>query len=135
MSTDSDKKQYVYLWLGGLFVAALLTADLIAGKLFRLGNIDLAFGMLRFPLTFLLTDILNEFYGPRAARRITFVGLGAAVFSLIVINVAQALPTSPESLVTDAQFRTVFGWSIRGYIASLTAYVVGQLIDIAVFVF
>ena len=59
-----DRKQQLYLWLATLFVAALLTADLIGGKFFRVGSIDLSVGMLAFPLTFVLTDVLNEFYGP-----------------------------------------------------------------------
>lgn len=128
-----DRKQHLYLWLAGLFVAALLTADLIGGKVFRVGGIDLSVGMLAFPLTFVLTDVLNEFYGPQGARRVTFLGLGAAVFALAIINVAIALPTSPESPLGGDAFRTVFGWSGRLYVASLSAYVVGQLLDIAVF--
>ncbi len=128
-----DRKQYLYLWLCGLFVAALITSDLIGAKVFRLGHFDLSVGMLAFPLTFVLTDVVNEFYGAEGARRITFVGLGTAVFAFIVINVALALPTSPESLLTGDQFRGMFGWSGRLYAASLTAYVVGQFIDIAIF--
>ena len=128
-----DRKQHLYLWLAGLFVAALVTADLIGGKFFRVGSVDLSVGMLAFPLTFVLTDVLNEFYGPQGARRVTYVGLGAAVFAFVVINVALALPTSPESPLGDGQFRGVFGWSGRLYVASLTAYTVGQLLDIVVF--
>jgi len=128
-----DRKQQLYLWLGGLFVAALITADLIGGKVFRIGTVDLSVGMLAFPLTFVLTDVLNEFYGAQAARRITFLGLGSAVFAFVIINVAIALPTSPESPMTGEAFQAAFGWSRRLYVASLTAYTIGQLIDITVF--
>jgi uncharacterized integral membrane protein (TIGR00697 family) len=127
------RKQHLYLWLATLFVAALLTADLIGGKFFRLGGIDLSAGMLAFPLTFVLTDVLNEFYGPTSARRVTYQGLGAAVFAFVVIQVAIALPTSPESPLPEAAFNTVFGWSGRLYLASLTAYLFGQLVDIFLF--
>ena len=128
-----ERKQHIYLWLGGLFVAALITADLIGGRLFRLWGHDLSAGMLAFPITFLVTDIVNEFYGPQATRRLTYVGLGAALFAFVVINVAMVLPVSPESPLSDAAFRTVFNWSRRLYWASLTAYMVGQLLDIAIF--
>jgi hypothetical protein len=129
-----DRKQHLYLWLAGLFVAALITADLIAGKVFRLGKAtDLSAGMLAFPLTFVLTDVLNEFYGPRAARRVTFLALGAAVFALGIINLALAMPTSPESPLPAATFDAVFRMSTRVYIGSLTAYTIGQLLDISVF--
>ena len=128
-----DRKQQLYLWLATMFVAALLTADLIGGKFFRLGSVDLSVGMLAFPLTFVLTDVLNEFYGPSGARRVTFLGLGAAIFAFTVIQVAIALPTSPESPLAETAFATVFGWSARLYVASLTAYMLGQLLDITLF--
>ena len=53
-------------------------------------------GIIPFPLTFVLTDIVNEFYGPSGARRLTFVGLGAAVFVFVVIKLALHLPPSPD---------------------------------------
>jgi len=127
-----DRKQQLYLWLAGLFVAALVTADLIGGRFFRIGDVDLSAGMLAFPLTFVLTDVLNEFYGPRGARRVTYLGLGTAAFAFLVINIALALPPSPKGL-PEQTFHAVFGWSRRLYVASLSAYLIGQLADITVF--
>lgn len=128
-----DRKQRFYVWLTAIFVAALISSDLIGGKVFRVWGLDLGVGMIPFPLTFLLTDIVNEFYGTEGARRMTFVGLGVAMFVFIVVNIAIYLPTSPESPMAGDTFRNVFGWSVRGYIASLTAYVIGQLLDISIF--
>jgi queuosine precursor transporter len=127
-----DRKQVLYLWLAGLFVAALLVADLVGGKFFRIGAVDLSIGMLAFPLTFLLTDLLNEFYGPQGARRVTYLGLGAALFAFLLINLALVLPASPKGM-PDEVFRSAFGWSRRLYFASLTAYLLGQLADITIF--
>jgi queuosine precursor transporter len=126
------RKQQLYVWLAGLFVAALIVADLIGGRFFRFGTVDLSVGMLAFPLTFVLTDVINEFFGPVGARRITFLGLGTALFAFLIINVALALPPSPKGL-PDEVFRNVFGWSRRLYVASLTAYLIGQLADITIF--
>lgn len=128
-----DRKQAAYLWLCGFFVAALITADLIGGKLFRVAGHDLSAGMLAFPLTFLLTDVINEFYGAAATRRVTYIGLCAAMFALGIIYVAGAAPTSQESPLSGEDFGRMFGWSMRLYVASLTAYLVGQLLDILVF--
>jgi uncharacterized integral membrane protein (TIGR00697 family) len=128
-----DRKHRFFVWLCAIFVAALITSDLIGGKFFRVWGLDLSVGMIPFPLTFLLTDIVNEFYGTEGARRITYVGLGVAIFVFVIINVAIVLPTSPESPMRGDQFKTVFGWSSRLYIASLTAYLVGQLLDISIF--
>jgi uncharacterized integral membrane protein (TIGR00697 family) len=128
-----DRKQRLFVYLTGIFVAALLVSDLIGGKFFRVGGLDFSVGMIPFPLTFLLTDIVNEFYGTEGARRITFVGLGVAIFVFAIINLAIALPTSPESPMHGDQFKAIFGWSSRLYVASLSAYLVGQLLDISIF--
>jgi uncharacterized integral membrane protein (TIGR00697 family) len=128
-----NRKARLYVWLTAVFVSALVIGDLIGGKFFRLGGIDLSVGMIPFPLTFILTDIVNEFYGADGARRVTFVGLGMALFVFTIINVALVLPISPESPMDQELFARAFGWSSRLYVASLTAYVVGQLLDISVF--
>ncbi|HEY0708851.1 MAG TPA: queuosine precursor transporter, partial [Polyangia bacterium] len=128
-----ERRQTLFLWLTGLFVAALLTADLTGAKFFRIGSTDLSVGRLTFPLTFVLTDVLNEFFGPRGARQVTYVGLGAALFAFAFINLGIVLPTSPESPLSGSAFQTVFGWSARLYVASLSAYLVGQLLDISLF--
>lgn len=128
-----DRKQRLYLWICGVFISALIAGDLIGGKFFRLGGLDLSVGMIPFPLTFVLTDIVNEFYGSDGAKRITFLGLGMAIFVFSVITIARLLPVSPESPMSQEMFSTAFGWSSRLYVASLVAYVVGQLIDISIF--
>jgi len=130
-----DRKQQFYVWLTAIFVAALVTGDFIGGKFWVLGGFTLSAGIIPFPLTFVLTDVVNEFYGPSGARRLTFVGLGAAVFVWLVITLALNLPTSPQSPIPHAAFQAAFGTSWRLYIASLSAYVVGQLLDISIFRF
>jgi len=137
--------QLVYLWLAALFIASLLIADIVGIKLFRIplpftvlgfDAIEHTCGMLTFPVTFLLTDLINEYFGPRAARRITYIALVAAVFVFIVMNIAQAMPylDAPYNVRKD-QFDAIFGSAKIMYIASLVAYLVGQLSDIAVFGF
>jgi uncharacterized integral membrane protein (TIGR00697 family) len=130
-----DRKNRLFVYLTGIFVAALLVSDLIGGKFFRVAGLDFSVGMIPFPLTFLLTDIVNEFYGTEGARRLTYVGLVTAIFVFVVINVAIALPTSPESPLAGDVFKNVIGSSVRLYIASLVAYLVGQLLDISIFLF
>ena len=128
-----DRKQRVFVFLTALFVAALVTGDFVGGKFFVLFGRNFSAGIIPFPLTFVLTDVVNEFYGTHGARRLTYAGLGAAVFVWAVINLALALPTSPESPIPDAVFRGAFGTSSRLYVASLTAYMIGQLLDISIF--
>jgi uncharacterized integral membrane protein (TIGR00697 family) len=128
-----DRKQRVFIFLTAFFVAALITGDFVGGKFFVLFGRNFSAGIIPFPLTFVLTDVVNEFYGTHGARRLTYAGLVAAIFVWTVINIALALPTSADSPIPDAVFRGAFGTSSRLYVASLTAYIIGQLLDISIF--
>ena len=128
-----DRKQQFYVWLTAIFVAALVTGDFIGGRFWLLFGHTLSAGIIPFPLTFVLTDVVNEFYGPSGARRLTFVGLGAAVFVWLVITLALHLPPSPQSPIPDPVFQAAFGTAARLYVASLTAFVIGQMLDISIF--
>lgn len=128
-----DRKQRVFIFLTAFFVAALITGDFVGGKFFVLFGRNFSAGIIPFPLTFVLTDVVNEFYGTHGARRLTYAGLAAAIFVWTVINIALALPTSLDSPIPDAVFRGAFGTSSRLYVASLTAYIIGQLLDISIF--
>jgi uncharacterized integral membrane protein (TIGR00697 family) len=137
--------QKVYLWLATIFIASLLIADIVGIKLFRIplpfsvfgfDAIEHTCGMLTFPITFLLTDLVNEYFGPKAARRLTFMGLAAATFVFIIMNIAQAMPYLEAPFnVRKEEFDAIFGSAKVMYVASLTAYLVGQLSDIALFGF
>ena len=129
-----DRKQRFFVWLTAFFVAALVTGDFVGGKFFIVAGHTFSAGIIPFPLTFVLTDIVNEFYGTHGARRLTFVGLGAAVFVWAIITLSLSLPTSPESPIPDGVFRGAFGTSARLYVASLMAYLIGQLLDISIFI-
>lgn len=135
--------QKMYLWLSVLFVSSLLVADIVGVKLFRIplpftvfgyDAIEHTCGMITFPVTFLLTDLVNEHYGPRAARRLTYIGFAAATYVFIILNIAQALPylDAPYNVSPD-EFNAIFGSAKIMYVASLSAYLVGQLSDIAIF--
>jgi queuosine precursor transporter len=138
-----DTRARLFLALTGLFVTALVVGDIIGGKLFEVTVLGSAFtlsvGIIPFPITFVLTDVLNEFYGKKAARTVTWVGLGSAVFAFAVIFSAGAIPFAPFTKaadwkgITEEQFQSVFLSSQRILAASMVAYVVGQLVDIYVF--
>jgi uncharacterized integral membrane protein (TIGR00697 family) len=128
-----QRRDRVYVLLTALFVAALIAGDFIGGKFFSFAGYTLSAGIIPFPLTFVLTDVVNEFYGKAGAKRLTYVGLAAAVFVWGVINLALALPTVKDSPISDQVFRSAFGTSARLYLASLSAYVIGQLLDISIF--
>jgi hypothetical protein len=138
-----DTRAKLFLALSALFCTSLVVGDIIGGKLTGVplfGSVHfLSVGFIPFPITFLLTDLLNEFYGKQAARTVTFVGLGMAVFTLIILTVAVAVPWHPETTkpdwggLTPAPYDAVFSSGRRILIASMVAYVFAQLLDIAVF--
>jgi uncharacterized integral membrane protein (TIGR00697 family) len=148
-SVEFTSAQILYVWLTAFFVSCLLIADIIGIKLFQfplgfefripgiqepISSITHSCGMLTFPVTFLLTDLLNEYYGKRAARRVTFIGLAMALFVFVVMNIAQAMPFLPKPFnIAPEHFDAVFGSAKIMYIASVTAYLIGQLCDIWVF--
>src|SRR5690606_5248452 len=80
----------LFIVLSAVFCTCLVTGDIIGSKLIDvpwLGSMTTV-GMIPFPVTFLLTDLLNEFYGKRAARFVTWVGFWMAglAFALIFIG-------------------------------------------------
>ena len=137
MNTEKSKK--IYLYLAATFIAALVVCNLIANKFI---TIDLGFktfiisaGVLPYPITFLITDILSEIYGKKKTARIVWAGFGASLFVLGVLLLAQQFTAIAGSPVDDETFNKVFGSSWRVIFASMTAYLCAQLIDVRIYHF
>lgn len=128
-----DLRNRLYVVLGALFLTALITANLIAGKVIVVFGIEMSAGVIPFPVTFVLTDIINEYYGRDGARFLTLVGLAMMVFAIAIIYLGRILPVGESSYVTQAAYDNVFGLSWRLALASLCAYLLGQLSDIYFF--
>lgn len=138
-----DARLKLFLFLACLFVTSLLVGDLIGGKLYQteVGGLALTIsvGMIPFPVVFLLTDLINEFYGARSARFVTMVGFAMAWFTILLLVVAGAVPWAPFTQAADwpgvrqASFDNIFASSRKILICSTVAYLVGQLIDIFIF--
>jgi uncharacterized integral membrane protein (TIGR00697 family) len=132
-----NNRDKLYLYLSAIFVTALLIGDTIGAKLFTATifgvHATLSVGAIWFPITFLLTDTVNEFYGSAGARSLTFLGFWMALFAFGAIFVARFIPAASFSPVSQDVFNNVFGSANRIFFASLVAYLLGQLIDIAVF--
>ena len=128
-----------FLILASLFVAALIVCNLIANKFV---TADLGFqvftlsaGVLPYPVTFLVTDLLSEIYGKRRANLVVWAGFVASAFVLGVLWLGNQFQAIPESIVDDATYKLVFGNAWRVIAASMTAYLVAQFIDVRMFHF
>jgi uncharacterized integral membrane protein (TIGR00697 family) len=136
--------QMLYLWLAAVYITSLVLANIIGVKLFTfpldlgpLGSLSVehTMGMLPFPITFLLTDLINEYYGKRGARRVVYVSLAMAAFAWMLIWISRKAPTLEgiPGTATAASFENIFGAASLMYIASLVAFLCGSLLDILLF--
>lgn len=128
-----DRRQQIYVVLVGVFVTSLLVADLVAGKYFVMGGFEMSAGTVTFPVAFILTDIVNEYYGQRGARFMTGIGMGMLVLAFALIAFARVLPPSPGTFIPEESFQAVFGMAPRLIFSSLTAYLISQFVDIHTF--
>lgn len=129
-----------YLVLTALFITSLVTSNLIFQKFFHwnpfgLFNFELSVGIIAYPVTFLITDVVSEIYGRKRANMVVVAGLFASAFALLIIVVSTEAPATSWSPVDDAEFKKVFGFTYIAVAASLAAYLLAQFIDVQLFHF
>lgn len=130
----------IYLILASMFIAALVVSNLIFQKFFYwnpfgLFRFELSVGILPYPITFLITDIISEIYGKKKAHQIVIAGIFASAFSMGIILIANYTSAIDNSPVNSALFTKVFGLSPIAVLASMLAYLFAQFIDIRIFHF
>jgi len=129
----------LYVLLGGLFITALVACNLIANKFVTVNlgfyTFVLSAGVLPYPLTFLITDILSEIYGRAKTNMVVLVGFVASLFVLLILWMGGQFDSIPNSPVTNDDYNTVFQNSWRVILASMVAYLIAQLIDVRMFHF
>jgi uncharacterized integral membrane protein (TIGR00697 family) len=118
-----------YSWrfvsLAALFVTALVVSNIIAVKLVEMSGRVFPAGLVIFPLSYLLGDVLTEVYGVRAARRVIWLGFACNLVALGAVQAAIHLPAlDPEF---QRAYEEVLGTTWRLFLASLAAYLVGEL--------
>lgn len=135
----------IYLLLASLFITSLVVSNLIFQKFFYWYpfNIEifgeklfqLSVGILPYPITFLITDLISEIYGKKKANQVVTVGIFAAVFSILIVYVADLTPAIPNSPVDNEIFNRVFGSTFIAVFASMLSYLFAQYIDIHIYHF
>jgi uncharacterized integral membrane protein (TIGR00697 family) len=140
--TPKDKQlaNSIYLILAALFIASLVTSNLIFQKFFYWEpfgwyRFEISVGILPYPITFLITDILSEIYGKKKANQVVIAGIFASFFSILIILAADFAPAINNSPVNNETFHQVFGLSPFAVFASMIAYLFAQFIDIRIFHF
>ena len=143
---DKFLAQRIYFILSGLFICSLVVSNLIFQKFFYwypFGNseflgakfFEISVGILPYPITFLITDLISEIYGKNKANQVVTSGIFASIFSLGIVYVANHVPAIEGSPVDDVLFTKVFGQTALAVLASMLAYLAAQYIDIQVYHF
>lgn len=123
-----------------MFIAALVASNLIFQKFFYWNpfgwfRFELSVGILPYPITFLITDIISEIYGKKKANQVVIAGIFASFFSMIIILIANYTPAISNSPIDNFTFTKVFGLSPIAVLASMLAYLFAQFVDIRIFHF
>ena len=129
-----NRKDVVFLVLAGFFITNAIVAELIGGKLVQFfGLFTQSIGIILWPVIFLLTDLINEYYGKDGVRKLTYITVGLISFTFIVLSVALSIPATSFSPVSDSVFNTIFGQSQWIIVGSIIAFLLSQLVDVYVF--
>jgi len=166
-----NKASRLFIFLGGFFIANALVAEFIGVKIFSLERtlgfeplrmtifgkeqtFDLTAGVLLWPFVFILTDIINEYYGRRGVRLLSFLTVGLISYAFLMFYMgihtvpAEWWPQShikpwmtPEEKETirlkvndyNYAYRLVFGQGLWIIVGSLVAFLIGQIVDVTIF--
>ena len=129
----ANRRDVVYLTLAGFFVTNAILGEVTGGKLFSLGPFTMSIGVIPWPVVFITTDLINEYFGRDGVRRLTFMTIGLIAYAFIILYVAILVPAASFSPVTDGQFQAVFGQSLWIIAGSIIAFGISQLVDVGVF--
>jgi queuosine precursor transporter len=155
-----DKSTKLFLVITAFFVANALIAECIGGKIFSLEkllgftpfnfsllgeaglSLSLTCGVLLWPLEFIMTDIVNEYYGPKAVRRISYIAVVLIAYAFLMFYMAMGVPaadfwysTAVQDGVPDMSkaFNAVFGQGMWIIVGSIIAFLVAQIVDVTIF--
>jgi uncharacterized integral membrane protein (TIGR00697 family) len=149
-----SRRDRVFFVLGGFFLTNALVAELTGGKLFTVpmegpltwlgiqGLLDwlgvsglvLSIGVIPWPVVFITTDLVNEYFGKAGVRKLTFLAVAMILYSFAILLAAVYVPAWERSPVSGTAFQQVFGQSMWIIVGSITAFLIAQLLDVMVFV-
>ncbi|HEY8119740.1 MAG TPA: queuosine precursor transporter [Myxococcota bacterium] len=131
------RRQTLFLVLAGVFIGNALLAELIGGKLFQVPTpwhtFTLSCGIVLWPVVFVFTDIINEYFGRSGVRKMSFLAAAIIAYSFLALTAAGAVPAASFSPVRDDAFANVFFQSRWIIVGSISAFLLAQLIDVTVF--
>lgn len=147
MTYTFDRKTWLFVVLAGLFITNAVTAELISNKLIsvpisfnlfgqKIGPLVTVIGILPWPVVFLLTDLLNEFYGAKTVRKLSWITAGLILYCFVIVGVSLKIPALeiPNSQLADNRsYNLVFGQAQMVIVGSIAAFLCSQLLDASLF--
>ena len=135
----NSRKEMLYVILAMFFVTNAIVAEMIGGKLIEIHILDWSFkfsmGILPWPVVFLTTDLINEYFGRSGVRKLTIITACLIGYAFILLYGGMKIPAATFSPVQDDAFSNVFGQSMWIIAGSITAFIASQLLDVLVFWF
>ena len=154
-----SRKNMLFMVLGMVFLTNAIVAEFIGAKIFSLEksfnlppfqiqlfggvfNFDMTAGVILWPIVFILTDIINDYFGKKGVHRLSWIAAILLVYSFIAVRVAMWLEgadfwigSGKSSGLTDMSqaFNAVFGQGLMIILGSLVAFLIGQLVDAYIF--
>ena len=157
--TVHRKKEHLFLVLGMLFLTNAIVAEFIGAKIFSLEktlgisaagihllggkfNFDMTAGVILWPIVFILTDLINEYYGKKGVQKLSWIAAGLLVYAFVAVRLAMNLEGADFWLGSgknqglsdmSSAFNAVFGQGLMIILGSLVAFLVGQIVDAVIF--
>jgi uncharacterized integral membrane protein (TIGR00697 family) len=143
----NGRRQWLFVFLVGLFITNAVTAELISNKLIQIpisfsffnknfGPFTTIVGILPWPVVFILTDLLNEFYGFKAVKRVSWITAILIAYCFIIVGLSLSIPAveiKGSKLATNESYNLVFGQAQMVIVGSIAAFLISQLLDAYVF--
>ncbi len=156
---NNQRRNHLFLILGFFFLTNAIIAEFIGAKIFSLEktlgianaqlnmlgeefNFDMTAGVLLWPFVFILTDVINEYFGPKGVKRISYIAVIMLIYAFIMVRISMNLEgadfwqisakTKGIENMKDA-FDSVFGQGLMIILGSLVAFLIGQIVDAFIF--
>jgi len=129
----NSKKQIIFTIFAGIFITSAIVAELISAKSVPTPLSPIIAGIIPWPIVFLLTDVMNDYFGKETVKRLSYITAGLIAFCFLLVYIAVEVPTDANSYLSDNEFRKAFGGSLPIMIGSITAFLVSQLVDVQLF--
>lgn len=131
-SSDTARESALFLYLAAAFVAVLITANVVSGKIITLWGLFVPAGVLAYSITFAVTDTICEIWGRERTQHVVNAGFIVQLLAWGLIALAIQMPPAPFWGAQEG-YAAILGQGNRIILASLLAYAISQTFDLWVF--